>query len=92
MSEVMPLHEALAIAAKINATWKRTGFRDVGLELTIALYDVLDSMVGKHCSKWENSDLDNIELAAKAIGQVFRVGFNLDREEPLYWDLHAYRK
>jgi hypothetical protein len=90
---ILPLHEALAIAAKINQSYRRTLNRDVGNELHSALYDVLNSMVGKPSLKWTNDDLDNVELSAKAIGQVFHVGFNMgEREEPLWWDLHAYGK
>ena len=87
----MERHEALATAAKINATYRRTLDPKVEMQLRIALYDLLFSMMGKVPEEWVHKDLDNVEIAAKAIGSVFRIGITMERDG-LFWDLNAYAK
>ena len=80
--------EALTDAAKINSIYRRTRDPVVGLELHTALYELLEAMVGKKPEEWRKSDLDDIEMAAKAICAVFGVGMTMNRNEPLFWDLN----
>ena len=80
--------ESLAEAAKINSIFRMTGDPTVGLELHTALYELLEAMVGKTLDQWRHEDLDNVELSAKAICQVFGVGMSMERNEPLWWDLN----
>jgi hypothetical protein len=85
--ETVSAHSALMIAAKINATYCRTGDPTVGLELHTALYELLEALVGKKVENWRGDDLDDIELAAKAICMVFEIGMTMERDEPLFWVL-----
>ena len=79
--------EALTDAAKINTIYRRTRDPVVGLELHTALYELLEAMIGIQPEYWAAKDLDNIEMGAKAICQVFGVGMTMNRNEPLLWDL-----
>jgi hypothetical protein len=83
----MNQHEALVNAANINFTYRRAPDNTIALELHQALYDLLEVMINKPPAQWQDEDLDLIELQAKAICAVFGVGMNMNRDEPLWWDL-----
>ena len=80
-------HNALFDAAAILVQFRVTGYRDVAMDLYEALDALVEAMIGKEDSDWKYSDLDAIEVAAKCVCAVFGVGFTLDMNRMLEWDV-----
>jgi hypothetical protein len=80
-------HDALEEAARHLTRFRATGYRDIALDLYGALDELIEAMVGKESETWNGNDLEMLESAAKCICGVFGVGYTLNENIMIHWEI-----
>jgi len=80
-------HDALEDAARHLVRFRATGYRDVAYDLYGSLDELIEAMTGKESETWNENDLPMLEVAAKAICAVFGVGYTLNENTMIHWQI-----
>lgn len=80
-------HDALVEASEFLQRFRTTGYRDVAYDLYGALDELIEAMTGKESETWSINDLPMLEEAAKAICAVFGVGYTLNENIMIHWEI-----